>query len=338
MVLAAGHGTRLQPLTERTPKPLLPLLGRPILAHTLDRLVAAGCEAAAINLHHLGEQIPTALGGSYRGMPLTYSREETLLGTAGALLPLRGFFADCREVLVVNGDTLCRWPLARLLRRHRRLRPAATLLVTTRAEPRNYGGGLGIDRRRRLLRFGAGEEDPRVTRRRVFAGAHVVASELLARLPAGASDFVRDLYRPLLEAGETLTTVTTRRAWHDLGTPQRYLEGALEWARWTHPLAGYRGRGSRVAAGARLRRVAVEGEVVVAPGCRLERCLLLPGARIGAGCRLRRVVVGPGAEVPPGTQVEARLLTRAWAGGSQPAGSSHLGELVVSPLEPTRAL
>ena len=91
LVLAAGRGKRLRPLTDSTPKPLLPVAGVPILGHTLAQLAAVGCEGVAINLHHLGEAIRRRFGGDFAGMPLTYSEEPQLLGTLGALHPLRDF-------------------------------------------------------------------------------------------------------------------------------------------------------------------------------------------------------------------------------------------------------
>src|SRR6187402_2776161 len=114
LVLAAGRGERLRPLTATLPKPLLPVAGRPLLAWTLERLRAAGCEAVAINLHHLGGQIREQFGDRFRGLPLVWSEETELLGTAGALPPLREFLSAADRVLVVNGDSLCRWPLETL--------------------------------------------------------------------------------------------------------------------------------------------------------------------------------------------------------------------------------
>ncbi|HEV8629727.1 MAG TPA: nucleotidyltransferase family protein, partial [Thermoanaerobaculia bacterium] len=143
--MAAGYGTRLSPLTDELPKPLLPVLGRPLLARTLDALAAAGCEAVAINLHHLPDAIPAACGERHRGMPLVYSREEAILGTGGAFGPLRDFFAPVSTALLVNGDSLCDWPLAALLARHRRRGTEATLLLAGRPDPRPFGGGIGVD-------------------------------------------------------------------------------------------------------------------------------------------------------------------------------------------------
>jgi len=130
LVLAAGEGTRLRPLTSFLPKPLLPVAGRPLIEHTLDRLAKVGCEAVAINLHHLGDAIRDHLGDDHQGMPITWSEErDERLGTLGALHPLRDFLRPAEVILLVNGDSLCAWPFSRLLRRHRDGGAAATLLT-----------------------------------------------------------------------------------------------------------------------------------------------------------------------------------------------------------------
>ena len=102
LVLAAGRGERLRPLSATIPKPLLPVAGRPLVAWTLERLREAGVEAAALNLHWLGGAIRERFGDSFRGMPLVYSEERELLGTGGALPPLRDFLSDCDVALIVN--------------------------------------------------------------------------------------------------------------------------------------------------------------------------------------------------------------------------------------------
>ncbi|HEX2644211.1 MAG TPA: sugar phosphate nucleotidyltransferase, partial [Thermoanaerobaculia bacterium] len=117
LVLAAGLGTRLRPLTDATPKPLLPVAGVPILGHTLAQLAAVGCEAVAMNLHYHGDQIRRRFGDDFAGMPITYSEEPVLLGTLGAFDPLRELFAPADLIILINGDSLCRWPLRRMIRR-----------------------------------------------------------------------------------------------------------------------------------------------------------------------------------------------------------------------------
>ena len=197
LVLAAGLGTRLRPLTDVAPKPLLPVTGLPILGHTLQQLAAVGCEAAAVNLHHRGDQIRQRFGDSFAGMPLVYSEEPELLGTLGALHPLKEFLAGADMILLINGDSLCRWPLKKLIRRFQAT-PAdtaqATLLLTAQAPPADFGGGVGIDRNGRILSFRPNDpERGEVVRRYVFAGAHVISPRLLERVGPGKSDIVHDL-------------------------------------------------------------------------------------------------------------------------------------------------
>jgi mannose-1-phosphate guanylyltransferase len=316
LVLAAGLGMRLRPLTDGTPKPLLPVLGEPILAHTLRQLAAVGCEAAAINLHHGGDQVRRVLGDELAGLPLTYSFEPRLLGTLGALRPLDDFLAAADLVLIVNGDSLCRWPFAELLRRHRERGAPATLLLAASADVAQFGGGVEIGRGGEVLALrpaasGGG------TRRRVFAGAHVLSPRLVRRIAAMSmavpADIVRDLYEPLLaEEPGCLATLSTRRRWHDLGTPRRYLAAALDWAgaggggRWISPSAV-------VSPAASVRRVMIEADARVAAGAVVEGSVLLPGARVGADCEVRDSILGPGVELATGSRLAGRVVV---AGGA----------------------
>lgn len=309
LVLAAGLGTRLRPLTERVPKPLLPVLGEPILAHTLRELAAAGCEAVAINLHHRGEEIRRTLGEHRAGLPITWSEEPRILGTLGALAPLRSFLGAADLVLLVNGDSLCRWPFEQLVARHLAKRAAVTLLLATRPDTAELGGGVGVDRQGRVvsLRTGGIAVGP-ATRRAVFAGAHVLSPHLLAAVPSGPADgptdIVRDLYEPMLGRGEILHSLSTSRRWHDLGTPERYRLGVLDWAggQWISPAA-------EVAPGARVAASVVEAGAVVETGAVVRESVILPGARIGRDAAVERCVVGFGASVAPHAREGDRLLT-----------------------------
>jgi len=338
VVLAAGEGRRLRPLTSRVPKPLLPVLGLPILAHTLGDLEAVGCEAVAINLHHLGDQIEKHFGSRYRGLPLHYFREEHLLGTAGALVPMREFLAPASLVFVVNGDSYSRWPLKRVLRRYRRHRAPATLLLSRRADPRAFGGGVGIDRRGAIVSFFPDESFGEVKRRLVFAGLHLLEPRTLARLPDPPSDFIRDVYRPLVQEGETVLATATRRRWDDLGTPRRYLDGVLKAAGGDRRLSRLFGRrswvspGSEVARGARVRRSVVERTAVVRENAEVISSLLLPGSVVGPQARVVDCIVSYEVEIPPGAHVASRLVTRRRPGLAVPEGSSVLGGLVFTPL------
>lgn len=337
LVLAAGLGTRLRPLTELTPKPLLPVTGVPILGHTLAQLAAAGCEAVAVNLHHLGDQIRQRFGDAVAGIPITWSHEPDLLGTLGAFAPLREFFAPADLVLLINGDSLCQWPLRRLVRKHLASNAPATLLLASRPAPASFGGGVGIDREGKIVSFWPGDpERGEVARRYVFAGAHVFSPALLERVEPQMSDIVRNLYLPLLDEGTTLQSLVTPRRWHDLGTPMRYLEAVIDWARagwperlwrrsWISPEAA-------VAGGAKVRMSAVEAGVQVGEGAHVERSVLLPGARVGPGSTIRESILGYGAAVPPGTWVERRIVMPQGAGFTPRLDDSVVGGAVYIPM------
>ncbi|HVR30003.1 MAG TPA: NDP-sugar synthase [Thermoanaerobaculia bacterium] len=350
VVLAAGRGARLAPLTAERPKPLLPVLGRPLLAGTLERLEAFGVEATAINLHHRAEAIPAALGERFGAMPLHYSREAEILGTLGALHPLRDFLTAADLVLLVNGDSLCRWPFAELVAHHLETAPLATLLLTTRADVGELGG-IAIDEAGRIVGVPGGPDHGHVAARRVFAGAHVFAPALALEAPPRFSDSIRDLYRPRLASGARLESFSTAAPWHDLGTAARYLEAVLDWAElaereestasrtppgvsaatgdsparasWISPTA-------TIAPDARLERAVVESRAVVEAGVSGRDILVLEGARVGGGSRLARVVVGPGVELASATRLESAVVTqRAWG---LAAGSRGEGSLVVTPF------
>ena len=243
LVYAAGKGERLRPLTQQIPKPLLPVRGEAVAAHTLRALGAAGVEAAASNLHHLGSKIREAFGNSFAGLPITYSEEAELLGSSGALPPLRDFFAPADLVLLINGDTLCDWPLEALIQRHSDARyapasaggpPAATVLLTSGPSLEAFGGGVGIDKTGRVLVFrGVGSMlpgHPKIAKRRVFAGAQILDPRLLDRIPPGPGDLITGLHEPLLREGASILSLTTQRPWFDLGTPDRYREAQEAWS------------------------------------------------------------------------------------------------------------
>ena len=328
LVLAAGHGSRLRPLTAFIPKPLLPVRGAAVLAHTLDQLVAMGCEAVAVNLYHRGEMIRESLGDSYGGVPLTFSIEEKLLGTLGALGPLRSFLGRAEQILIVNGDSLCRWPLRGLVRRHMRSRALATLLVSKRQDPSSFGGGVGVANHKSIVSLRGGSDNSEGVTPRVFMGAHVISPTLLDRIPNGPADFVTDLYEPMLSENEEIGALETSRKWHDLGTPERYRRAVLDWGRgrgWTDPDA-------EVAGGARVGTSVVEQDVFIHGQSSVRGSVVLPGARIGIGCQVVESILGPGVDLPPHTTIERRMVTQVRADASASKNASVVGGLVYEPI------
>lgn len=341
VVLCAGRGLRLRPLTARLPKPLLPAVGRPVLEHTLAELRAIGCTSVAINLHHLPQTIRKRFGSAWQGMGITYSEEPELLGTLGALGPLRDFVAGGDLVLVVNGDSLCRWPLKKLVRRHLKSRADASLLVSKRARPERYGGGVLVGEDGRILALRGGRPAEKKERRRVFAGAHVFVPALLDRaakpVAGEPADFVNDLWEPLLTVHGRLQAVETRRRWHDLGTPRRYLEAVLDAARGRWPARLWRRRwmagGARAEAGSKVKRSVMESGARAERGAKVVHSLLLPGAVASRGSRLSWTILGPDVELPIGAAIRARLVTASRSDVPIPEGGSVVGGVVYSKLE-----
>lgn len=329
VILAAGLGKRLGPLTDERPKPLLPVRGVSLLERSLARLAGAGCEAVAVNLFHLGDQIEAALGSSHRGMEVIYSREAEILGTLGALVPLRGFLSEADFVFLINGDSLCEWPLEELLERHLETRAEATVMLSSTADPAAFGP-VGVDASSCVVSWpGSAAVRPEVDTL-VFAGAHVFSPDLLRSVEPGFSGIVSDLYVPLVAAGATLAGMRSDAAWHDLGTPRRYLDAVCSWRgegrsseacdhSWVSPRA-------RVARGAMVDNSVVEASATIGPATSVRKSLLMEGSEIGEGSELREVVVGPGARLPAGSKLDQCLVTKE-VGGER---------LLRSPLDPPR--
>lgn len=321
LVLAAGLGTRLRPLTEYLPKPLLPVPApvggaaarvTTVAGASLEALARIGCEAAALNLHWLPEQIPARLGAEQFGMPLVYSREREILGTLGALHPLRDFLGAGQDdfFLLVNGDSLCDWPLAELIARHRRTGAEATLLALAAPPDPRLGGGLGLGEDGRVAQLRQLPAQGEVARRRDFAGCHVISRELLKDVPQGAGDILEGLYQRVLERGGIIETLEQKGPWHDLGDPGRYLAAVGKGG--VSPLATLR-EGVEIAASV------VDRDAFIGNGARLHNCVVGQGARIGGNAVLERVILAPGAKVKAGARLaEGTLLPgedqlRHWA-------------------------
>ena len=202
LVLAAGHGTRIREVAGDLPKPLLPILGRPVLDYTLRWLAVSGVVDVWINLHYQGQRIREHVGGGERfGLRVLYSEEDPVLGTAGALDRLRHEWTD--TFLVVYGDNLVRFTLARMLARHRERASAATIALFDPRHQPNTGiaGGrvlLGPDGGVRRFAEGPGTDVEGL----VSTGVYALEPAVARFIPAGAfCDFGRDVFPRLLAEG-----------------------------------------------------------------------------------------------------------------------------------------
>jgi len=222
MILAAGFGTRLRPLTNTMPKPLLPIAGTPLIVWNLLLLKRHGFQDVVINLHHLGPMIEQAVGnGSRYGLRIIYSREPVILGTGGGIKQAEPNFSGA-PVLILNADTLVEIDLEALWAFHRQRDAAATLVL--RSDPDAAQWGLvEVGEDNRVVRItGRGRSGPTVTQPRMFAGIHILHPRLLREVPKGKETSIIDAYVLGIQRNETVLGYDHQGYWSDIGTPERY--------------------------------------------------------------------------------------------------------------------
>ncbi|HLW69338.1 MAG TPA: NDP-sugar synthase [Candidatus Binataceae bacterium] len=214
LVLSAGYGERLRPLTETTPKPLLEVGGRPLIHYPLLMLRAAGVREVAINVHHMAAQIESALGdGRTLQLAITYSREPALRGTGGPLLDLTDYFAG-EPFIIVNCDTVMDLDLVRMIEFHDTLGGLATLALGAAGDPEAYSR-IEIDAARRIRRMrllkgrtrGEFADYPATLSEEIalaltpymYCGVMICAPAILAAMPSKPSfSLISDLLAPLV--------------------------------------------------------------------------------------------------------------------------------------------
>ncbi|MBU8897721.1 NDP-sugar synthase [Corallococcus sp. M34] len=336
MVLCAGLGTRLRPLTERWPKPALPFLGQPLLRYHLSVLKAAGVTAVGINTHHLPDTMAAVARAECEraGLPLHIVHESVIQGTGGGIRGLRDFLRD-DDFLVFNGDILFPVDLRPVVAAHRASGAVATMVLLPMPEGESYAA-VELDaggQVRRIAGFGPGGEGLSPWH---FTGVHVMSPRVFDFMSAsGAEDINRDVYVRVMQAGLPVRGAQVEAYWSDLGTPSRYLAtvrdvlsgrvplGSLgvdsplagltptAAQAWVHPKA-------RVAAPAELQGPAFIGaRAVVEAGAQVGACVAVgEGARVGQGARLTRCAVFEDTEV---ASAESLTEVLAWGPHRVPA-------------------
>src|SRR5260221_3962539 len=219
MFLAAGFGARLRPLTFLLPKPMIPLLNRPLIGWIVEHAMAAGVRDVIVNVHHLPQAIESYLPDAFPEATFTFSHEPTLLGTGGAVRKVRALLESDEDFFLANGDTLQRPPFAEL-RDARRASGALAALTLRHPPPGDSYTAVWLNAGR-ISGFGAGTGEALM-----FSGSHCISSRLFDLLPdRPVSELVSDVYMPSVTRGdESLAGVLTDDPfWFDIGTPQRYL-------------------------------------------------------------------------------------------------------------------
>ena len=294
LILAAGLGTRLAPLSAVRAKAALPVAGRPLIVRILQRLQRAGVRRVVINLHHRAETITRVVGdGAQLGIEVRYSWETQILGSAGGparALPLLA--AD--RFFIVNGDTLVDVDLTALADAHTQSGALATLAVAA-ANLEKYNALLADERGHFVAiapRGTAPAASPRSSRAWHFVGVQAVNAAAFAAVdPARPSEVLRDTY-PALRAGDpgAVRVFAAPGAFHDIGTPADYLATARRFATdEQQPLD--RGAGARISPSARIVDTVLWDRVTVGDHVRLRHCIVADDVVIPAGMQYDRMVI-----------------------------------------------
>ncbi len=227
LILAAGKGTRLRPLTREVPKPLMPILNKPVMEYVLELLLSHGISEVFVNLHYQAEKIREYFGdGSKWGMKIKYSYEPEILGTAGGLKKLERYFES--TFLVVSGDLLTDIDLTSLIEFHQEKKALITLALSRVSDPSPYGVAL-MDDRCRIVGF---QEKPRRTEVKsnlVNCGVYVMEPEVFSMIPRGEFyDFGKDLFPQVVENKGDIYGFIHKNYWRDVGNIDSYREGNFD--------------------------------------------------------------------------------------------------------------
>lgn len=310
MILAAGSGTRLRPLTALRPKPLFPVYSVPLLAVTLNQLVAAGVRDIMVNSHHLSRQITDFLDGiAHPGLAISHSYEPELLGTGGAIKKVESFWED-QPFMVVNGDILHTVDLADACRAHHENGSLATLVLHdhprfNQVEVDEAGTVVGI-RQKRVRETKSG------TAMLAFTGIHVISPRILDDIPADRSVDIIDVY--LSRAARGMDIRGHRAAghyWRDIGTPEDYhrIHRDIHEHRCRpagiSPDGTIASRGSSLGAGSNLNGyVSMGSHVCIGSNCSITDSIIWDNVSVADNLTLRNCIIGDGARVTASLQNE----------------------------------
>ena len=341
MILAAGLGSRLRPLTTHLPKPLVPILNRPLLWYLIKQVRQAGIHEIAVNLHYHGEQIRSWLGhGEDLGVEVTYSEEAELLGSAGGVQRLRHFFGN-DPALIVHGDILFDVDLSAVIQYHFTRAALATIVLHPAHHRYNYGK-IRVNAHGHIAQF-VDQQAPWVSGPLIdtlFTGVQILDPAVLDVIPtASVTALTTDVYPTLLSNPPRLYGYLMHGYWSDIGTPQRYWETNMDAVSGRvgavlslaadmddlkiapqisgrpagtirPPVAGSSGSGLQASA-------SIGPGVILGQGCELAadvhlvQSVLWPRVRVGQGATIARSIILNDVTIPDGSYLMGKIVSGA---------------------------
>ncbi len=352
MLLSAGKGRRLSPLTQLRAKAALPVLNIPLIQYALHYLRGFSIRDVVINLHHLPHSIKKAVSKS--GMAVRYSWEQELMGTAGGLKKVEDFLSG-NDSLVLNSDILTDYDLQELIGFHRQQRPVATMVLRPNPNPARFTP-IAVSPEGRILRIGYPAEGESAGSHPLymFTGIQMLSPEFFRFISEGCySELARDVYQPLLQQKAPLYGLIMEDFWWELGTLREYLEANLLLLKGN---ANTGGLWSRVAPlgetipqlcgaptpllGEKVtlqKNAQFEGGVIIGArsfigkNCRIKNSLLWEDCSVGEESLLQSSIVTDGVKLPPQSIVRNRILIAQARGLDLPQGEP-MGENLAFPL------
>jgi len=319
IVLSAGYGTRLWPLTEDRTKPAIPILGKPLVGYVAEYLAGYGIDEIVVNLHHRPDSVRRALGdGSRFGVKLHYVEEPDILGTSGALDNTRAFF-ERDTFVVVNGKIITDIDLAAALETHRNANALATLVLLPNTRRERFS--VVETEAGRITGFGGmpvadgSDEAPLM-----FTGIHILEPRIFEYVPRGVfSDSVIDVYPKAIANGEILAAHVASGKWRELSTLKRYLDITVELLTEA---------GKNFVSGA---------NSVIAPSATVSDSILWDNVEVSAGARVYRAVLADNVGISPDEVIEnAVVVPRRLVEGKKPPEKAlpgrFQGESFIVPL------
>ncbi|MGP0566563.1 MULTISPECIES: sugar phosphate nucleotidyltransferase [unclassified Nitrospina] len=327
MILAAGFGTRLRPLTLHTPKPMVPVMNRPMLEHTLELLRGQGINDLTINLHHLPDQVTAYFreGGGF-GVHINWSKEEAILGTAGGIKKAQKFL-DGAPFLVMNSDVFADIDLTRVRAFHEEKKAVLTLVLKEGDSPETCDP-IQIDDGGRIVHMPGvpSKSTPETDHRYTFTGIQIMDPRVFDYMAEGVfSGTTTDVFPQMIEEGLPVYGYIHEDYWIDIGQPASYhrvhrdlLDGT---ARWRLPEASadpgratiipplHIGNDCTIAASARLGPYTVLADgCVIGENVTVDNTICWQGVTLEADAQVTRSVLGDGVTVPAGTRCEDAVL------------------------------
>lgn len=289
VILAGGEGSRLRPLTSDTPKPLVRMLGEPVIKRLLSLLFTCGFREATVADYYLADKLEESLGEFSNGIKLSYVREDAPLGTAGCV---RKAWNGTDDVLVVSGDSVCGFDFNKICRYHKKMSADVTIVTHKVADPREYGL-VTADEKGGVIGFLEKPGYDSCLTDVANTGTYVISSDIIARIPKDEkTDFAMDVFPQLLKEDKRLFAFTESKIWHDIGDIPSLLNCQRE-------LLQLEGMDRLILDGASVAESAivaaesvVEGGASVGAECRVQGSLILSGASLGEGSTAVRAVIG----------------------------------------------